>query len=174
MRATILGLGLVLVGCDVLPQVGEGGYEMRDVGIRDVELEGDLGPIAQLNDDVDTSEGISCPGELTFTFESAEPEGDVRMDLRLNEVVPDLAPGEVFRVESEGDDALEMVASVSGGDEEWVGEALRAEMVLIHLGFDVYEVAFSAVLLGEDLTESVVSGHFSMDRAALDESPWPI
>lgn len=153
---------LLLVGCEELTEVGSGGYDMADVGVRQVELDGDLGPIAQLDGDVEHSKGVSCPGEVSFAFFSSEPEGDMRIDLLLEEAFPELEAGESVWYESNGENTLVMDTSVG----DWTGEAIWAELTVLHLGAEIYEVGFASVILGSDGTESSISGHFQMDKAS--------
>lgn len=166
----VLGLGLGLVGCEALglPDLTplEGGYEMQALGIRDVQLDGGLGPVAQLDDDLEATDGVSCPGEMYFSFDSDEPEGHARVEIALNDVVPDLAPGASYRVESFGEDRLQVLGVVTGEEASWTGESLHAELWITHLGLDVYKVGLVALMVGDtDLEERELTGTWTMDRS---------
>lgn len=162
MRAVLLGslalATLFLTACEELvPEPLEGGYDMQVLGVHDVELKGAMGPVAELDGSVQATDGVSCPGELYLSFDSDEPEGHARIAIALNQVFPDLAPGELFRVDTDGEDGLFLEASV----DDWSAEAIHTELWFQHLGLDVYKAGFVALLdSGDEL-----SGTFTMDRS---------
>ena len=101
-----------------------------------------------------------------FSFVTEDGDQTVELDLILNQVIPEMHPGETYRVQSDDGRRVEIDALVTGLDTEWSGSATNAEMVIVYLGMDRYEMAFAGLLLGDDGLPSEVSGTFRMVQAA--------
>ena len=100
--AITIALSAGIAGCELLPeQPGMGGYAMRELDIHDLRLSGDVGPVDDIGGEPEATQAVSCPGELMFSFVTEDGDQTVELDLILNQVIPEMHPGETYRVQSD-------------------------------------------------------------------------